>query len=452
MISKSLYINIIIRVTLIVILSALLGFLIFKVQSVRFAIICIFIIAILTVSLITYLNTANRNIRFFFDSVKNDDSNLTFSVGNKTGSLKELHQSMNNVNMQIQNLKIENRQQEQYFQKILEHLATGIITYNDKGFIHHANSAAKRLLATEVLTHLKQIERVDKKLYANIKNLKPSERRLVKINTRQGEVQLLLKSTVSGQKGSEVIILSIQDIRHELDEKEVDTWMRLIRVLMHEIMNSITPITSISESLLRLYKPANQQVKPEEVTEKTVLTTLQGLNVITDQGKSLTSFVESYRKLTGIPKPEMKLFSVSGLFSRVRILSETIERNPLAKITFSMEDPGQEIYADENLISMVLINLIKNAIEAGLTNPECRIDVISRNGNTNHPEICVIDNGPGISEENLSEIFIPFFSTKENGSGIGLTISKQIMGAHGGSLKVRSLPGCETIFCMSFQE
>ena len=117
-----------------------------------------------------------------------------------------------------------------------------------------------------------------------------------------------------------------------------------------------------------------------------------------------------------------------------------------------MEDPGQEIYADENLISMVLINLIKNAIEAGLTNPECRIDVISRNGNTNHPEICVIDNGPGISEENLSEIFIPFFSTKENGSGIGLTISKQIMGAHGGSLKVRSLPGCETIFCMSFQE
>ena len=452
MISKNLYINIIVRVIVIVILSVLLGFLIFKVQSIRFAIICFLTIVIVTSSLITYLNRTNRNIRFFFDSVKNDDSNLTFPVVNKSGHLRELHQSMNNVNMQIQQLKIENRQQEQYFQKILEHLATGIISYNSKGFIYHANSAARRLLSSEVLTHLQQIERVDKKLYSAIRDLKPSERRLVAINTKHGEVQLLVKSTISGTRDNEIIILSIQDIKHELDEKEVDSWIRLIRVLMHEIMNSITPITSLSESLVKIYHPGEKPISAGELTERTISTTIQGLKVIMEQGKSLTSFVESYRKLTRIPKPEMKYFRVSGLFERVRILSDSLVKDPETELTFDISDHGMEIYADENLISLVLINLIRNAIEAGEKNTLCKIKVISRSGFNLNPEICVIDNGPGISEENLEEIFIPFFTTKENGSGIGLTISKQIMGAHGGSLKVRSRPGHETIFCMSFQD
>jgi len=451
MISKKLYLNIAVRVSLIAALSVLLGYLIFEEQSVRFSIICLATIIILTISLIYYLNRTNRNIRYFFDSVRNDDSNLSFSVDKMSGNLRELHVSMNNVNHQIQNLKIENRQQEQYFQKILEHLATGIITYDAKGFIHHANSAARRLLSMEILTHLQQIERVDKKLFRTISGLKPFERSLVAVNTRQGEIQLLLKTTSFGYAENELMILSIQDIKHELDEKEVDSWMRLIRVLMHEIMNSITPITSLSESLLNIYRSDDKPVMPENVTEKTISTTLQGLNVIREQGKSLTAFVESYRKLTRIPKPEMKLFRVSELFSRVNILSDSLEKGSATEISFQIKDPDLEIFADENLISLVLINLIKNAVEANMDNPASKISVIAGSDLNRHPEICVTDNGPGISEENLEEIFIPFFTTRENGSGIGLSISKQIMGAHGGTLKVRSVPEKETVFCMSFQ-
>ncbi len=187
MVSKWLSVNIILRVSLIVILSILLGYIIFKGQSLRFSIICSATIIFMTVSLISFLNRTNRNIRFFFDSVRNDDSNLSFPVDNKTASLRELNQSMNKVNQQIQYLKIENRHQEQYFQKILEHLATGIITYNNKGFILHANSAAKRLLSVDVLTHLQQIDRIDKKLFQILKDLKPFERHLVALNTKQGE-------------------------------------------------------------------------------------------------------------------------------------------------------------------------------------------------------------------------------------------------------------------------
>jgi two-component system nitrogen regulation sensor histidine kinase NtrY len=452
MISKRLNINIIIRVTLIVALTILLGFLVFEKQSVRFSIICSVLIIILTVSLITFLNRTNRNIRFFFDSVKNDDSSLSFPDDIKSRSLKELHQSMNKVNRQIQNLKIENRQQEQYFKKILELLATGIITYDSEGFIHHANSAAKKLLTLDVLTHLQQIERVDTNLLRTIQNLKPYERNLVAVNTRQGEIQLLLKSTTFGSSDNELTILSVQDIKNELDEKEVESWMRLIRVLMHEIMNSITPITSLSESLLNVYSSGDKQISPSEVTDKKIATTLQGLNVIKEQGKGLMSFVESYRKLTHIPKPVMKLFRVSELFSRVKVLTDSLEKGKNTNISYSIEEPNLEILADEYLISLVLINLVKNAVEANENNPHCRINITARSDLNAQKEICVTDNGPGISKENLEEIFIPFFTTRTNGSGIGLSVSKQIMSAHGGTLKVRSVENKETKFCMKFQK
>lgn len=450
MISKWLSVNIVIRVAIIVTVSVLLGYFIFSIHSLRFSIIFTVLLLILAVNLISFLNRTNRNIRFFFDSVRNDDSNLSFPVDNKTTSLRELNQSMNRVNQQIQNLKIENRLQEQYFQKILEHLGTGIITYDKKGFILHANSAAKRLLSADVLTHLQQIERIDKKLFHVLKDLRPNERHLVAVNTNQGEIQLSLKSASAGSDDNELIILSIQDIKHELDEKEVDSWMRLIRVLMHEIMNSITPITSLSESLSTIYRSGDKPVSPAEVTEKTIATTLQGLNVIKEQGRGLMEFVESYRKLTRIPKPDVKPFKVTDLYSRVKILTDSLDKGINPEICFQTEDPDTEIRADVNLISLVLINLIKNALEANERNPQCKINISSRINADSNPEICVSDNGPGISKEHLEEIFIPFFTTREKGSGIGLSISRQIMGAHGGTLKVRSVPGKETVFCLSF--
>jgi nitrogen fixation/metabolism regulation signal transduction histidine kinase len=451
MISRKLYIKIMLYILLIVLFSLLLGYLVFSGRNLRFSLVCFAMIIILAYSMISYLNRTNRNISYFFNAVKNDDSSLTFPLDGNTGSLKDLADGMNKVNRQIQQLKIRNRQQEQYFQKILEHLATGIITYDSKGFIHHANTAAKKLFYADVLTHLRQLEKIDENLPVVIKNIKPYERRLVKVSTHHGETQLSLKSTSFGSQENELTILSVQDIRHELDEKEVESWMKLIRVLMHEIMNSITPITSLSESLSRIYNPENRPLSPPEVSEKTIATTIRGLDVIKEQGHGLMSFVESYRTLTRIPEPEKKLFKVCNLLSRVEILSDLLLNGRRMKIDFQCTDPDLEISADENLISQVLINLIKNAIEANEENDKAQIKITARL-NELCPEICVSDNGPGISEKNLKEIFVPFFTTRENGSGIGLSISKQIMRAHKGHLNVRSTPGKETIFCMTFSD
>jgi PAS domain S-box-containing protein len=357
---------------------------------------------------------------------------------------------MNRVNNQIQQLKIENRQQEQYFRTLLEHLAAGIITFNDKGFILHANSSAKKLLSMEVLTHLTQIERKDQKLYQAINSIKPFERRLIAVSAENGEIQLSLKATSFRTNENELVILSIQDIKNELDEKEIESWMKLIRVLMHEIMNSITPITSLSESLSSIYTNNGKPVSPEQINAKTVATTLQGLNVIKEQGKGLMSFVESYRKLTRVPEPEKKLFKAADLMNRVQVLYNSLENSDRLTLSISLKNPDLEFFADQNLISQVLINLVKNAVEANENNNEGKIKIVASEGINQHHEICVIDNGPGISEENIDEIFVPFFTTRKNGSGIGLSISRQIMRIHGGNLKVKSIPDKETVFCLSF--
>jgi two-component system, NtrC family, nitrogen regulation sensor histidine kinase NtrY len=449
MISRNLYLNIVILVVLIVSCSIFLGYSIFIIKSLRLSIILFLIVVSLTVSIISYLNMTNRKIKYFFDSVRNEDSSLTFPVDSKEKSFRELYESMTRVNRQIQELRIENRHQEQYFQILLEHLAPGIITFNSKGFILNANSSAKRLLSVDVLTHLQQIKRIDNRLFTTISGIKPFERRLQAITTEHGEVQLSLKATSFKTKDDEMVIISLQDIKNELDEKEVESWMKLIRVLMHEIMNSIAPITSLSESLSNFYSSGGKPVSPDQVTSRSIAATLQGLNVIKEQGKGLMSFVESYRKLTRVPDPEKKLFRVADLLERVRTLFDTDEKNKKSNLSVSLNDPGLELYADQNLIAQVLINLLKNAIEANEDNRDAKI-VISVSSENRNIEICVSDNGPGIIEENLDKIFVPFFTTRKRGSGIGLSISRQIMKIHGGSLKVRSVPDKETIFCMSF--
>ncbi len=450
MISRYIYLNVIIRVFLIVTVSLLLGYFVFVDRSVRISLICILFIVFLTINMISYLNNTNRKIRFFFDSVRNDDSSLSFPVSTNDNSFRELYSSMNKVNRQIQQLKIENSQQEHYFRILLEHIAAGIITYNNKGFILHSNSTAKRMLSTDVLTHLQQIERIDQKLYHSIRTIKPSERRLVAMNNEYGESQFSLKATSFRTNDDELVILSIQDIKNELDEKEVESWMKLIRVLMHEIMNSITPITSLSESLSNIYTTDGHPVLPEQITSKAILTTLQGLNVIKEQGRGLMSFVEAYRKLTRVPEPQKEFFKVDDLMNRIRILYNSLEKSDMIGLSFSLKDRDMEIFADQNLISQVLLNLIKNAIEANENNPEGMIRIVADVDKNQHAEICVIDNGQGISEENLDEIFVPFFTTRQNGSGIGLSLSRQIMRVHGGNLKVRSQPNKETVFCLSF--
>ena len=450
MIGRNLYFQIIFRVVMVVLLSLTAGWMMASDQSLSLVLLCFSFVVIVIVNLIKYLNSTNRKISYFLESVQNEDSMLSFPTNITDKPIREIYQGLNKVNKQIQQLKIEGRQQEQYFQTLLEHVGTGIVTFNTSGFVLHANSAAKKMLAVDVLTHINQLERVNRNLFQAIKHIKPFEQKLVSVTTERGIIQLSLKSTSFKAKDNELILLSIQDIRNELDEKELDSWMKLIRVLMHEIMNSIAPITSLSESLCKFFTIDGRPALPEEVTEATIETTLRGLNVIKEQGNGLMLFVESYRKLTRLPKPDKVIFRLEDLVTRIKVLYASLENSGKVKLSVAISPPEMELFADENLISQVLINLTKNALQANERNPEGKIQITIGVNSEHRPEIRVTDNGPGIPDEILEQIFVPFFTTRENGSGIGLSLSRQIMRLHGGSLQVRSIPGKETVFSMVF--
>ncbi len=450
MISRNLYFQLFFRVLLVTIFALAAAWAFTLVNSILLSVVCLFFELLVVLNLIKYLNTTNRKMGYFLESVRNNDSTLLFPTNISGKPIRELYQGLSKINEQIQQLKIENQQREQYFQTLLEHVATGIVTFNSKGFVLHANSAAKKMLGMEVLTHINQIERINRNLFQAVQNIKPFDQKLVPVTTERGTIELSLKATSFKTNSDELILLSIQDIRNELDEKELDSWMKLIRVLMHEIMNSIAPITSLAESLRQFFTRDGREAVPGEIDEKTIGMTVRGLNVINEQGNGLMHFVESYRKLTRLPKPEKKVFRMEDLLSRVKVLYLSLENSELVKLSVSVVPAEMELLADENLISQVLLNLLKNALEAISKQPDARILLTAKMADNKRPEICVADNGPGIPEEIIEQIFVPFFTTRENGSGIGLSLSRQIMRLHGGSLQVRSVPNKETVFCLVF--
>lgn len=450
MISRSLYFQIVVRVMAIVFVALAAGYVYTRISSFGLPAILLLLEVPLIISLISFLNSTNRKISYFLESVQNNDSALLIPENITGKSVRELVEGLNKINEQIQHLKIENQQREQYFQTLLEHVATGIITFNEKGFVLHANSSVKKMLSVEVLTHVHQLERISLSLYQSVLNIKPFEQKLVSIVTERGTIELSLKATSFRTQNEELMLLSVQDIRNELDEKELDSWMKLIRVLMHEIMNSIAPITSLSESLSQLFTVDGREILPEDVNEKTIRTTVRGLNVIGEQGNGLIKFVDSYRKLTRLPKPEKKLFKAESLVSRIRVLYNSFENSDKVKMSVSINPPDLDLFADENLIAQVLLNVVKNALEAVGQKEEGQIRIVVDVAGNGRPEIQVYDNGPGIPPEILEQIFVPFFTTREKGSGIGLSLSRQIMRLHGGSLQVRSVPDKETVFTMGF--
>ena len=282
--------------------------------------------------------------------------------------------------------------------------------------------------------------------------------------------QLSLQATTFRDHEKTLRIISIHDISNELDAKELESWQKLIRVLSHEIMNSITPITSLSETLLNYFIP------PEKPVDKTTVTnTVKGLEVINERGIGLIRFVESYRKLTRLSKPVLKHIDLRNLIERLLLL---LENEPdFQRIQFSVETGTPDISveagtpdisvetgtpaisvetgthnisveADEAQLSQVLINLIKNAMYAVKDVADPRVSVRAHYLQNGRCEVEVIDNGPGIPPEIMEQIFIPFFTTKENGSGIGLSLSRQIMKNHGGSIETVSSPGA-TVFTLT---
>lgn len=402
-----------------------------------------------TYSLIVFINRTNRKIAYFFDAIRNEDFTLRFPEKVSIKSFKELNQSLNRVNGLIQEVHLQLQIREQYYQEILRQASIGIMTFNNKGHILFSNPTLEKLLNYTPLNHIKQLAQVDQELYEIFASFKPFERKLFQLTNEREQVQLALKSTPITLDGQSLILVVVQDIREELDEKETESWVRLIRVLTHEIMNTITPIASISDSIIKFFRKDGKVISAENLDDDQINNTLKGLQVIKEQGANLMDFVQSYRSLLNVPEPNRSLVAGKPLLEKIEVLmSARLDGQTVFQVFCEPED--LKFYIDEKQIVQILINLVKNALHAVKEVEKGSVQMIAGVEKDGMKYIEVMDNGPGIPADLIDEIFVPFFTTKSEGTGIGLSLSKQVMQLHGGSLKVHSIPYEQTVFTLTF--
>lgn len=389
---------------------------------------------------LTFYNAVNRKLAYFFESIENDDYSVNFREKKGTSAEMFLNYILNKMKHIIQKTRIEAQQKEKFYEIILGSIHSGIVILNEKGFVLQSNAAALKLLGISVFTHTRQLDRVDPSLTLLFNSLKPGDNKTFSLTMERGTVQLSIKVTGITIDNEAVRLVVIHDINNEMDEKEIESWIKLIRVLSHEIMNSIAPITSLSDTLLTLYEDRN--VDDKDIRSSAI----SGLRVISETSKGLVSFVESYRKFTRIPTPSRELFNVSEFVQRIVILCSAEDNFNSVKIDMSGVSEDLKLYADSNLLGQVLINIVKNAIQALRGRPDAAIEIKAWKTEDEKTVFTIRDNGPGIPEELMKQIFVPFFTTKEQGSGIGLSVARQIMRAHGGNIRVHSVPDKETRF------
>ena len=388
-------------------------------------------------------NKLHEKVAYFFNAVENEDSTLYFPEDIGYRPTKELHRGLNRMNRLIQEVKLRNREQERFYSELLEQVGTGIMVMNGRGNVLQANSAAKRLLSYASLNHIEQLKRIDMGLYHAVAQLNEgASHQFVKIMQGHRVTQLSLHATNAVGTGQGLRIISIHDISNELDAKELESWQKLIRVLTHEIMNSITPITSLSQTLLSYFSPL-----PTEVDKLTVENTVKGLQVINERGEGLMRFVQSYRTLSKVSVPAIKALELKELLDGILLLMRSEE--DFQRVHVDIDISPITIHADEAQLSQVFINLIRNALQAVEKVEKPSIGITAEQGDNGLCCITIADNGIGIAPELLDQIFIPFFTTRNEGSGIGLSLSRQIVQNHGGRLEVQSLPG-DTRFVIRF--
>lgn len=380
-----------------------------------------------------------QKVAFMFDAIDNSDYAFQYATRGRSSNDKLVSESLNRITQILFQAKADAVQKEKYYELIMNSVNTGIIVLDDIGNIFQTNNEALRLLGLSVFTHVKQLTRIDEKLQQTITDIRPGDKHQISFINERGTVNLSIRVSEMTLQDKHVRILAINDINSELDDKEIDSWIRLTRVLTHEIMNSVTPITSLSDTLLSLHEDADSEIR-------------NGLEVISTTGKTLISFVESYRKFTHIPTPEPSLFYVQKFAERMINLARHHNNYPNITININIEPADLIVYADENLITQVVLNLLKNGMQAiGSEQPDGRIELKAYCNPDESVVIEVSNNGPVIPPEEAEHIFVPFFTTKEGGSGIGLSISRQIMRLSGGSIALKSNPAIsKTSFILTF--
>ena len=406
------------------------------------------------ISLIHYIEKTNRIVTSFLESVRFSDFSRTFQAEGLGSSFDNLKTSFNKVIEDFQKIRSEKEEHYFYLQNIISHIDIGIIAFQKDGTVEMINNAAKKLFNVQQLKNIQLLETWNPGLELVFFNIEPGDNELIKVKRGEDLLQLSIQATEFKINERDIILVSIKNIQSELEEQEMEAWQKLIRVLTHEIMNSIAPIASLTSTVNLMVSEVAENIEPhlkESFNREGIDDIINALNTIHKRSTGLIHFVEKYRNLTRIPKPNFSVYKLKDQFDNIYSLLEKEIKEKNVKFEMSIVPEKLDLTADEQLIEQVLINMVKNSIHAlDNTTEKKKITLKAYINNNGKRVIQIIDNGQGIIKEVGDKIFIPFFTTKSTGSGIGLSLSKQIMRVHNGNIKVNSLPNVETCFTLTF--
>lgn len=394
----------------------------------------------LTANLFHYVTLLNRKMKRLFESIQYQDFAITFKADNGLGrSFQDLNKDLNAVISSFNQVRAEREATLQFIQVVVQQVNVGILSYNATGKVEIVNQAASKLLGIYRLTNLNNIAQENPEAYACITTLKPGESRLLNIK----DDELSFSVTEIWLRDRKIRLVAIHSIRTELQSRELDAWQNLTKVLRHEIMNSVTPIVSLAETMQDIVKFDLKDANQEAIQDLTA-----ALNTIQRRGNGIMNFVNAYREFTTIPTPELKQTTAGDLIRSLEGFYKQKQLDTTPQILFTVEQDF-ELLVDNEQIEQVLINLVKNASEASFEVEQPLIKVRAyQQGSSKF--IAVADNGIGIDKEVQSKIFIPFFTTKKTGSGIGLSLSRQILQLHGGSLNFYENKPSGSVFLLQF--
>ncbi|WP_096430961.1 sensor histidine kinase [Labilibaculum antarcticum] len=399
--------------------------------------------------LIFYINKTNRDLSRFFSAFQYQDSTLVFNEQKQDKAFQNLHHSFNRIINAFGKVKIEKEKDFIFFQNTVELVGVGLLAFDHNGNVRLCNKAFKDLFLVKEFQNISELDCIEEEFPDFLLRVKTGTQNLRRYLVKSRILKLAVKAVDFRLEEDCIKLIAFQDIKNAIDKGEMDAMHKLIRVFTHEIMNSVSPISMLSGSLIDLYEKNGDQPCKEILSDGAISNTLMGLKTIRKRSKGLMTFVDGYKNLTQLPKPHFELLSVKKLFSHIDTLFKEEFKSENIEFTTHLYDSEQELIADEKLISQVLINLIRNSIEA-LENTESKSISISTGQGNPVNFIIVRDNGKGIPDDVIDTVFTPFFTTKEKGSGIGLNLSRQIMSLHGGTVSVRSKPDRLTEFSLQF--
>lgn len=434
--------NIFIRVMALLILSTCLAWVLVQTQWFFTPLVITVLVIGITANLVYYTERTNKDLTHFLLSIKQGGFTSSFKNQKRGGSQQGLSKAFNTVIEEFQKISLEKESQFLYLQTLNENIGISIISYDNSGKIELMNPAAKSLLRKPYLKNISDLKLIDSALYAIITQMESGQKRVAKsfINNEVLQLSIQAKDFVIQEKAFRLILL--QNINAELDQKEVEAWQKLTSVLTHEIMNSVTPIASLSTAVNQLLSDPESMEELSSEDKEDVITSLK---TIEDRSKGLIHFVGAYKNFSRIQELNLQKININTLIARITtLLQPDLDRSGIT-LEFTAKTEV-EINADHDLLEQVIINLIKNAIEALHHCEHPKIDIKIEKVGSKNCELIIADNGPGIPDDVLEKVFVPFYTTKKTGTGVGLSFARQITKLHDGQLKVMTEPGKGTRF------